>query len=43
MLHGVWKETSSMKWFNFQKQQKILKMIENLLKLFFSPEEVVNM
>ena len=40
MLHGVWKETSSMKWFNFQKQQK---MIENLLKLFFSPEEGVNM
>ena len=39
MLHGVWKETSSMKWFNFQKQQKIL----NLLKLFFSPEEGVNM
>ena len=40
MLHGVWKETSGMKWLTFQKQQKILKMIENLLKLFFSPEGV---
>ena len=40
MLHGAWKETSGMKWLTLQKQQKILKMIENLLKLFFSLEGV---